>query len=316
MWVTVILCTYNRSKDLLKALNGVLASRFDDPVDWEVLVVDNNSHDDTSEVVNEFKRQSPERIRYLFEPQPGKSNALNAGIREASGEIIAFMDDDVVVDPRWLQNLINPLSKAQWSGVGGRILPIQEIPLPGWMTLHGPYSQAGVVAAGFDLGDRPHELEVAPYGANMAYRKSVFKRYGGFRVDLGPSPDPNIPRHTEDTEFGRRVLAGGGRIVYEPSAIVRHPVSADRVKKRYILKWWFDFGRAECRVVGRKSNILGIPRYLISIPLMTVTMLLPTAVRWLVTLNKPKRFFLRCWMWSIIGQMLETHRQRHNVVGK
>ncbi len=83
MKITVILCTFNRCQLLAKTLNSVAHSTLPDAVDWEVLVVDNNSSDQTPDVVNSFCHKYPGRFRYLFEPHPGKSHALNAGIREA-----------------------------------------------------------------------------------------------------------------------------------------------------------------------------------------------------------------------------------------
>src|SRR5580704_1493640 len=105
MRITVILCTHNRCRSLAKALESVAASQLSTSTDWEVLVVDNNSSDQTREAVETYCRRYPVRFRYVFEPQPGKSYALNSGIREALGEILAFMDDDVTVEPTWLQNL-------------------------------------------------------------------------------------------------------------------------------------------------------------------------------------------------------------------
>ena len=105
MKITVILCTYNRCQSLVRALDSLAASILSETIEWEVLVVDNNSSDQTKAIVEDFCRQYPGRFRYLFEPQQGKSYALNAGIREARGDILAFVDDDVTVEPMWLQNL-------------------------------------------------------------------------------------------------------------------------------------------------------------------------------------------------------------------
>ncbi len=104
MNITVILCTYNRAETLSKALQSVAFSELPKSLEWEVLVVDNNSRDQTHDVVEGFCRQYPGRFRYLFEPQQGKSHALNSGIREARGDVLAFMDDDVTVEPAWWQN--------------------------------------------------------------------------------------------------------------------------------------------------------------------------------------------------------------------
>ena len=103
MNITVILCTFNRATSLSKALESVACSELPESVEWEVLVVDNNSSDRTREVIEEYCRQFPGRFRYLFEPQQGLSSARNAGIREARGDVLAFLDDDVMVEAEWLQ---------------------------------------------------------------------------------------------------------------------------------------------------------------------------------------------------------------------
>ena len=118
MKITVILCTYNRCTILAKALNSVAASRLPESIEWEVLVVDNNSSDRTREVVEDYCRRFPGRFRYLFEPQQGLSYARNAGIREGRGYVLAFMDDDVTVEPEWLQNLTACLQDGEWAGAG------------------------------------------------------------------------------------------------------------------------------------------------------------------------------------------------------
>ena len=123
MNITVILCTYNRCESLTKALASIALSRLPESVSWEVLVVDNNSRDQTGDVVADFCRRYPGRFRYLFESHPGKSYALNSGIAEAQGDVLAFTDDDVTVEPMWLQKLTAPLLSGEWSGCGGRILP-------------------------------------------------------------------------------------------------------------------------------------------------------------------------------------------------
>jgi glucosyl-dolichyl phosphate glucuronosyltransferase len=316
MNVTVIVCTYNRYETLAKALKSVSVSRLPDSVEWEVLVVDNNSRDETREVVEDFGNRHPGRFRYLFEPQPGKSFALNAGIRESRGEILAFMDDDVIVEPMWLQNLTTTLYTSQWAGTGGRTCPAQSVKVPRWLAMKGPYSLGGILAAAFDFGDEPCELENAPYGANMAFRKAMFEKYGCFRTDLGPSPSREIPRPNEDTEFGRRLMAGGEHLRYEPSAIAYHPVLVDRIKKEYFLTWWFDYGRAEVREASKKPDFFGIPRHYPRILKTVVTLLVPRTVNWVLSVNPQRRFYLKCSVWATVGQIVEICRQVHSDKGQ
>lgn len=305
MKITVILCTYNRCQKLAQALKSVVTSALPDGVEWEVLVVDNNSSDQTRQVVDDFCLQYPCRIRYLFEPRQGKSQALNSGVREAAGEILAFLDDDVTVDPRWLWNLTAPLRKGKWSGSGGRTIQAHSFKPPHWLAIDGPYSMLGPVCASFDLGDHPCELDRAPYGTNMAYRKKMFDKYGGFRTDLGPSSDKRIPRPNEDTEFGRRLLAAGERLRYEPSAVVYHPVPQNRLRKNYLLAWWFDLGRARVREWERGPDVWGIPRPYLSILSAVAKRAVPATMRWMLTLDLQKRFSLKCYLWATFGEIKE-----------
>ncbi len=116
----------------------------------------------------------------------------------------------------------------------------------------------GGILALFDLGSEPIELDRPPFGTNMAFRKKMFERHGGFRLDLGPRPGSEL--RNEDTEFGRRLLTAGERLRYEPSATVYHRVPEERLTKGYFLKFCFDHGRASIREAGRRPDIWGIPR--------------------------------------------------------
>ena len=302
MNITVILCTYNRCQSLAKALDSVAASDLPKSIEWEVLVVDNNSTDRTREVVENYCRRYPARFRYVFEPQPGKSHALKAGVQKAGGDILAFMDDDVTVEPTWLQNLTAALHNGQWVGAGGRILPEQAFSPPRWLPLRDRYGLAPLAL--FDLGPRAEALTEPPFGTNMAFQKKVFEQYGGFRTDLGPRPGSEI--RNEDTEFGHRLLTAGEQLRYEPSAIVYHSVSENRVQKKYFLTWWFDKARADIRQSGIPSEtrwfIAGTPLYLFR-------RLAVWTVRWIVAIEPSRRFSNKIKTWTVAGQILECYRQ-------
>jgi glycosyltransferase involved in cell wall biosynthesis len=315
MDITVVLCTYNRSQSLAKTLESISASTLPESIEWEVLVVDNNSTDRTGEVIEDFCRRHPGRFRYIFEPQAGKSHALNAGVGKAYGEILAFTDDDVRVESTWLGNLTAPLRGGKWVGVGGRTLPAHSFSRPAWLPLEGPYNMGGILAL-FDGGDQAVDLVLPPYGVNMAFERRVFEKHGAFRTDLGPSPNTGIPRPNEDTEFGRRLLASGQRLLYEPSAIVYHPVPENRLNQEYFLAWWFDYGRALIREKGEKPDVYGIPRYLLSLPKMAATYLSVKTLQWLLTFNPQKRFYYKSMVWKIAGEMVETYRQARSPMGE
>jgi glycosyltransferase involved in cell wall biosynthesis len=275
-----------------------------DPAGWEVLVVDNHSTDETRAVVEAFCHRCPGQFRYLFEPRPGKSYALNAGIQAARGQLLAFIDDDVVVEPEWLHNLTTALENTPCAGVGGRILPPATVAFPGWLALQGPYSLAGALAL-FDPGPQAAQLTVAPFGANMAFRRAVFEKYGGFRTDLGPPPSPT---RGEDTEFCQRLLAAGESLRYQPSAVVRHAVPGDCLEQRYFLAWWFGHGRALIRLKGRRPPVWIIPRHWLSIP-KGLACMLQKAGQWSVARDPQRRFFLKAMVWSSAGQIAELYRQ-------
>jgi glucosyl-dolichyl phosphate glucuronosyltransferase len=302
MKITVILCTYNRCESLAKALNSVAAQTLPESVDWEVLVVDNNSNDRTREVAEDFSSRYPGRFRYLFEPQPGKSYALNAGIREARADILAFLDDDVTVEPTWLQNLTVALYNGEWAGAGGRIVPGWSRPVPRWLSPGAWYALGPLVQ--FDLGNVAGELSEPPFGTNMAFRREMFEKYGGFLVELGPRPGSEI--RNEDSEFGGRLLAAGERLRYEPSAVVYHPVQDNRIEKTYFLAWWFHKGEANIRQFGIRP---GTKYFAAGVPLYLFRNLAVWALKWLVAINPSRRFSNKLSVWTKAGEILECYRK-------
>jgi GT2 family glycosyltransferase len=142
----------------------------------------------------------------------------------------------------------------------------------------------------------------------MAFRKKMFEKYGGFRTDLGPTPDGKIPRPNEDAEFGRRLMAAGERLWYEPSAVVHHPVPEKRLKKSYFLAWWFDYGRALIREKGKRPHLYGIPRHHLSIPTMIGTRMPVDMLRWVLTWDPQRRFFWKSRVWMTAGAAVEAYR--------
>lgn len=304
--ITVVLCTFNRSESLQKTLDSLANQILPEGVPWEVIVVDNNSKDSTRAVVDAQSHKYPNRVRYVFESEQGLSRARNTGIRQARGEIIAFIDDDVIADPMWLQNLTASFKEEAWSGSGGRILPPCDFRPPDWLTLGGAMDLGGALAL-FDLGDRPGELERPPYGTNMAFRKKMFQKYGMFRVELGRCGTSLLSG--EDIDFGRRVMLSGECLRYEPSAVVYHPVSIERLSKRYFRAWWFDFGRT--RIIERplRPRMLGIPREYISIVNLLLRFLPLRTIQWLLTVQTRPRFYRKCQVWLTIGEIVQNYRQ-------
>jgi glycosyltransferase involved in cell wall biosynthesis len=301
MRITVVLCTYNRVRSLATALESIATQTVPQSVGWEILVVDNNSSDETRQVVEDFQRRYPERIRYLFEPQQGLSYARNAGVREAQGDILAFIDDDETADDGWLQNLTVNLLSGEWAGAGGRVLPQWNGSRPRWLSSKSSFA-LGPLAV-FDPGLEGGQLTEPPFGANMAFRKEVFERYGRFRTDLGRSGKGMLSG--EDTEFGRRLLAAGERMRYEPSALTYHPVDEIRVCRKYFLVFWFNKGRTDVREFGMKPN----GKHLFGIPFRLFRDFAVEAVRWAVAVEPSRRFVCKLKVWCYAGQAFESYSQ-------
>ncbi|MEO8657497.1 MAG: glycosyltransferase [Bryobacteraceae bacterium] len=298
MTISVILCTYNRCDKLYAALESVSRQILPPEIAWEVLVVDNNSSDRTGDVVAAYTKHSPDRFRYIRETRQGKSFALNTGIQEARGEVVAFMDDDVVVDENWLASLMSQMNDPEWAGAGGRIVPTWTTTPPEWMSSEDRYCLAPIVS--FDLRREACWLTEAPWGTNMAFRRSMFAKYGGFRTDLGPRPGNEM--RNEDTEFGLRLLGAGEKLRYEPEALVYHPVCEDRTTEDYFLAWWFDKGRADMRQFGSQERT----RYSVcGIPPRKALRFIAWTLRWLVATTPSERFRRKLRVWWHAGQFVE-----------
>ena len=300
MGISVIICTYNRCQSLGKALGSIADLTLPESIEWEVLVVDNNSSDQTHAVVEDFCRRHPGRFRYLFEPLQGKSHALNAGIREARGDIVAFTDDDVTVEPTWLENLTSALHDGEWAGAGGCVLPERSFAPPPWLPVDADYA-SGPLAL-FNPGSGVGQLSEPPIGNNMAFRKEIFDRHGGFRTDLGPRPGNEI--RNEDSELGDRLLRAGERLRYEPSATVYHAVPENRVQKQYFLDWWYDKARTEIRQFGisrDNASCAGVPFYLLG-------RFAAWTWRWTIAIKPAVRFKCKLKLWMVAGYIVESYR--------
>jgi glucosyl-dolichyl phosphate glucuronosyltransferase len=301
--VSVVVCTYNRCQLLAKALDSIAQSKLPGAMSWEVVVVDNNSTDRTPETVRDLDRRYPGRFRYLFERRQGKSYALNAGISQAQGVILAFADDDTTVEPTWLGRLVAALDDPAWSGAGGPVILQWSCPRPSWLTTEDPMSAPLV---GFNPDRKAGEIKEGLYGGNMAFRRSMFDKFGLFRTDLGPSPDRNTPRPNEDTEFVLRLLAAGERLYYEPSAVVFHPVPSNRLQKEYFLDWWFDKGRADMRMLGIPADVTWI---VAGVPLYLIRRAIHWTARWAIALDSSKRFSNRLKVQWLLGGVVEARHQ-------
>jgi glycosyltransferase involved in cell wall biosynthesis len=220
---SVVVCTRNRAHLLEGSLMSLLGQT--SSVEWQLILVDNGSTDETSAVVERCRSSVPGvELSHIVEMRPGLSHARNRGIAAAEGEYLLFTDDDVVVDPRWVDELCAGFSSNEVVAVGGRVLPSWPAPPPRWLA--GPLT--GLLAI-THLGEEPRDLtdDEVPMGANMAIRASALdRREALFDPRLGHRGNTFFA-HEELELF--RALHAHGRLVYRPTAVVHHRISPDRM---------------------------------------------------------------------------------------
>lgn len=298
--ITVVICTYNRSVSLARALTSIFASSGADFSSWEILVVDNNSTDDTRDVVDGFEKHYPGRIRYRFEPLQGLANARNSGVDAVITPLLAFTDDDVLVEAGWLQQLVSAFDDPHVVAVGGPVVPLWNSPKPHWLPQSRRYSLAPLAL--FDPQLNGNQLCESPFGANMAFRRALFAKYGKFRSDLGRTGKDLLSN--EDTEFCERLLDGGEIIAFAPSAIVQHPILDERLSKSYFLRWWFDKARADIRQHGTPNDLGPL---LFGVPLVYFLRLARWSAQSFTRFGAPKRFECCLRVATVAGAIYESY---------
>ncbi|HSL21374.1 MAG TPA: glycosyltransferase [Vicinamibacterales bacterium] len=274
MKFSIVIATYNRARDLEGTLQSLAALH--PSGDWEVIVVDNNSSDDTRAVVERAAAAFPVPLRYLFEREQGRSPALNAGIRAARGNIIVTTDDDVRVEPDWLDRAADGLRTLGCDYVGGRVLPIWGGERPRWLA-NRPGKQWAVIAL-LDYGDQPIEFGTrVALGVNMAFRRDAFERAGLFDANTGRKAGTLLGQ--EVREWCIRARHAGLRGWYVPEMRVRHIIPASRLNKRYFRRWFYWRGISRAMLYERLGldmispeattldyskvpHVGGVPRYL------------------------------------------------------
>ena len=275
---TILICTYNRSEHLAETLDSLSELRVGPDITWDVLVVDNNSTDDTRTIVERRARAYPVALRYLFEGQQGKSNALNSGMAATEARIIVFTDDDVKVLETWLEAAVRPLlERNDIDYTGGPVRPIWGASRPAWLDEKG--NLGGTIAVK-DHGDAPFIFEAqkkTPLGVNMAVRRSLVERIGGFRPDLGRNGKSLLGQ--EQAEFFYRSRQAGARGLYVPEMMLAHFVPAGRLTRSYFRRWWYWKGVSHARLhrihnqtelglnLTNVTRIAGIPRFVFGIVL-------------------------------------------------
>jgi glycosyltransferase involved in cell wall biosynthesis len=321
MTFSVVIPTFNRAADLRDTLDS-LASQAT-AASWEVIVVDNNSTDDTRAVVEAAVGSFPVPLRYVFEREQGRSAAMNTGIRAATGAIIVTTDDDVRIATDWLDRAAEALDTLHCDYVGGKVLPLWGSPRPDWIPDHGGRQWA--VIALLDYGDAAIPFfkyaHRVPLGVNMAFRREAFERAGLWNTSVGRKKGTLLGQ--EVREWMMRAQAAGLRGFYTPTMVVRHLIQQDRLNKRYVRRWyywngisralmyrnsWIDMQAPESTELdfSRVPHILGVPRFFYGNIPREIKRAIVSAWRG----DAVASFESELWLWFFLGVFRQRWRDR------
>jgi len=252
MLVTVAICTWNRARMLDQTLAGMRRLHIPAGHTWELLVVNNNSTDSTDEVIDKHSAVLP--IRKLVEIRQGHSNARNCALEHARGDLLLWTDDDVLVEPDWLNMYVETaLQNPSAVFFGGTVEPWFETPPPRWVSrnlnlLQGPFALR-------DLGSdvRPFVDREAPFGANMGFRTSGIR---GFEFDTRLGRVGTGMLSGDETLLIDRLKAEGRTGIWIGPARVRHFIPTARMTIEYIWKFFHGLGRTRQILIPYNRNVV------------------------------------------------------------
>lgn len=257
-FISIIICTYNRSKLLKKTLKSLLSLKNIESA--EIIIVNNNSTDDTQNTVLQFieKYSQKVKIKYILETKQGLSIARNRGVNEAEGEVVAFLDDDAVPDSNWIlsiQSAFNNFKDA--AALGGKIIPLFETDRPSWLS-----NKLLTLYSVLDLGDIIKKFQNGnyPIGANMAIKKEWFTRFK-FNETLGRKGLLLVSG--EESMLFKKIQNDGGVLYYIPNMVVTHFIPSDRLNKSWILNRYYFEGVSKAYAV--ENVVETIKLYLVTI---------------------------------------------------
>lgn len=255
--MSVVVCTYNRNGLLTQLLKSLVDSEGTENIAWELVLVDNRSTDRTREVADEYSKRLP--VRYYYEPRQGKCHALNRAIEVAQSGLQLFVDDDVVVEPHWLQTFWKESQAHPEHGwFGGRIKPAWGDSLPEWYSSDTAAAFSGYFGD-YDLGpvSRAYaSTDKLPLGASLAIRRNVFEKVGTFRTDLGPRG--KLRGVGDETELLERAIRAGFRGWYAGTATVFHHVGNTRLRLSSFVSYGIGKGLNQYRM-GIEDGHRGTP---------------------------------------------------------
>ncbi len=261
MDLDLIIPTYNRAHLLRDCLESIALATRPKDLNVNVVVVDNNSTDNTKQIVQSFAGRGNLVIRYIFVGRPGKSAALNDALAQTDGELVGLIDDDEQLDPAWFEVAYREFSAAGIDFIGGPYVPNWECAAPDWLPATYP-GAIGIVLRPERVAFS-HEYVGMLMGGNAIIRRSTLKKVLPYPEQLGKIGKKI--RSGEDEVIYHRLLDINARGVVVPDLVIRHWIPAARLTKNYFRRWVIGRGISigwQLRTRGfAQSGLLGIPRY-------------------------------------------------------
>ncbi len=308
MQLDVVVPTYNRADLLPRMLESLLIAERPTGLDVSVTIVDNRSTDSTRDVVQSFAPRFGGRLQYLYEPKPGRSNALNAGIAATEGALVGIIDDDEEVDRHWFATIARAFADQSTEFIGGPYVPLWGGDRPAW--LGTAYKAAiGWVDNGPDVRPFGPEFDGILMGGNAVLRRSLVERVGPYSTDLGRSSDGRL-LSCEDRDMYDRLLAIGAKGFYRPDLVIMHYVPAERLTKSYFRRWCFwhgvSLGVLDRRRAAAVPYLFGVPRYLVGTAVRAVA----DTVRRIARRDPARKFHNELALWDVVGFFYGKHLYR------
>jgi glycosyltransferase involved in cell wall biosynthesis len=298
--ISVVICTHNRVSHLVNALESIKRQLYPGNK-FEVIVVDNASIDATRGVVESFAETAP--VRYVYEKRLGLCHARNTGWRAARGRYIAYLDDDAVANPGWLQALEDAFAYSPDAGVvGGRVDPIWEGPRPAWLS-----DEVAMSLTIVDWANSPKKIADVNVewlvGANMAVSRKVLEQTGGFHPSLDRMGNQMLS--SGDVFLQKQIIKRGYSCLYYPSAAVFHLVSRSRLNQHWFLRRYYNQGLSDVmmQIIGEKPS--RSKRLATALTKIWQLIRSPKKLKIIIrpTLN-PERFTEKCFTFITIGHIV------------